>query len=157
MTRPRIRPLLAVVLAGGLLPPAASAETSVSMDVVRAVTTETDETEYQPVETAVPGEPLVYRIRVENSDPIPATSVGLSLPLDGNLAIDPGSVSSGEALDVSFSVDGGDTYSPFDELTVEDGGETRQAQPTDLTHLRVSIAEIAPESVVTVEYDAVVR
>ncbi|MHA7877099.1 hypothetical protein [Roseivivax sp.] len=147
----------ALTLAALAAPSLASAETSVAMEVVRPVATETGETAFEPVETALPGEPLVYRIALSNTDPVPATSVGLSLPLDGNLAIDPASVSAETPLTVRFSADGGASYAPFSELTIEENGETRQAQPTDLTHLQIEIAEIAPESQVAVTYDAVVR
>ncbi|SER86956.1 conserved repeat domain-containing protein [Tranquillimonas rosea] len=150
--------LLAVgSVAGSALAQGATAETTVSMNVVREVVTDAGETEYQPVETAVPGDPLIYRIQLENTDPVPANSVGLSLPLDESLAIDPTSVSAGTSLEVAFSADGGESFAPFEDLTVEVGGETRQAQATDLTHLRVTIDQVEPQSDVTVEYDAVVR
>ena len=92
--------LLAAVIALPIQP--AMAETSVSIEVVREVETEEGERELQPVETAVPGEPLIYRIELENTDPVPATSIGLSLPLDESLAIDPESVSAETDIGVVF-------------------------------------------------------
>ncbi|MEQ8291333.1 MAG: hypothetical protein RIA08_03930 [Roseovarius sp.] len=147
--------LLAAVIALPIQP--AMAETSVSIEVVREVETEEGERELQPVETAVPGEPLIYRIELENTDPVPATSIGLSLPLDESLAIDPETVSSETDIGVVFSADGGENFAEFSELSVEEGGTERQAQPTDLTHMRIEIEEIAAESTIAVEYDAVVR
>lgn len=135
----------------------AQAETTVSIDVVREVDSAEGDSELQPVETAVPGEPLIYRIRLENTDPVPATSVGLSLPLDDSLAIDPQSVSAETDIGVTFSVDGGESFDAFETLSVEDGGTTRQAQATDLTHMRIEIAEVGAESTIAVSYDAVVR
>jgi len=147
--------LLAAAIALQIQP--AMAETSVSIEVVREVETAEGDRELQPVETAVPGEPLIYRIELENTDPEPATSVGLSLPLDESLAIDPESVSAGTDIGVVFSADGGESFAEFSELSVEEGGTERQAQATDLTHMRIEIEEIAAESSVAVEYDAVVR
>lgn len=149
----------AVLLAAAIALPIhpAHAQTTVSIDVVRDVETEEGESELQPVETAVPGEPLIYRIVLENSDPVPATSIGLSLPLDESLAIDPESVSTDADFGVVFSADGGESYAAFSELSVEEGGTERAAQATDLTHMRIEIEEIAAESSVSVAYDAVVR
>lgn len=147
--------LLAAAIALPIQP--AMAETSVSIEVVREVETAEGERELQPVETAVPGEPLIYRIALENTDPVPATSVGLALPLDESLAIDPESVSAGTEIDVAFSADDGETFAAFSELSVDENGAERQAQPTDLTHMRIEIEEIAAESEIAVEYDAVVR
>lgn len=135
----------------------AKAETSVSIEVVREVETAEGKPELQPVETAVPGEPLIYRIELENTDPVPATSIGLSLPLDDSLVIDPESVVAGSDAGVVFSTDGGQSFDVFENLSVEENGETRQAQATDLTHMRIEIEEIAAESSIAVQYDAVVR
>ena len=83
--------------------------------------------------------------------------MGLSLPLDDSLAIDPQSVSAETDIGVTFSVDGGESFEAFETLSVEDGGTTRQAQATDLTHMRIEIAEVGAESTIAVSYDAVVR
>lgn len=151
-----ISALLAFAIAGS-----AGAETTVSMDVLHEVeVTQADgttKTKLEPIETAIPGEILIYRITLKNTDPVPATSVGLTLPVDANLLIDPASLSGTDDFDVLFSVDGGTTFGQFENLTVVENGARRSATPADLTHVSIGIEEISAQSETSIKYSAVIE
>jgi uncharacterized repeat protein (TIGR01451 family) len=139
-------------------PAVAQAQTSVSMEILRcveAVMASGEITrECAPIQTAVPGEPLVYRVSVANSDTAPSLNVGMQMPLDSNLVIEPDTITSADDFDILFSVDAGATFAAFGDLKVVENGEERQAQASDLTTMKIGISEIPGETTTVVEYTA---
>lgn len=150
--------MLRILIAAALLcATSAAAETTAMLEVLRKTeVTQEDGTKnirYAPVSAAVPGETLTYRITLENSDTQPATDVGMNLPVNANLTIDPFSISGPEGLEARFSVDG-EAFLRFSELEVEEDGEARPAEARDITHMKIGLSEIPAETSVSVEYDA---
>ena len=86
-------------------------------------------------ELVVPGETVFYTITFRNVSDEPADNVVITNPIAANLMYVEGSAF-GPGMDIEFSVDGGATFAPANELTVEDDGEVRDAQSGDFTHVR---------------------
>ena len=156
-----IRTLLSASVAMAIAMPA-TAETSVQMEVLRKVEIvnvedEVIETTYEQVSTVTPGENLIYRISLSNTDPVPATAVSMKFPVDSHVQIDPASVTYGSDFQALFSVDGGENFGDFARLQIEENGDLRAATPDDITHMTVAIVEIPASTTMRVEYNAIVE
>lgn len=151
--------LAAVLTAAAALP--AFAETTVHLEVFdrQEIISDTGETEivYAPIETTVPGDQVTYRITLANTDEIPATAIGMTLPVDPHILIDPASITGAADLEALFSVDGGLNFSEFSELTVETADGPRPATPDDLTHFRIGLQEVPGNAEISIEYAASVE
>jgi uncharacterized repeat protein (TIGR01451 family) len=88
-----------------------------------------------PAATVVPGDAVVYTITFTNTSDETAENIVITNPLAGELTYVEGSAF-GPGTTIEFSVDGGVTYAPADELTVTEDGEVRSARPQDFTHIR---------------------
>ena len=86
-------------------------------------------------ESVTPGETVFYTITFKNIGDESADKVVITNPIADSLVYVDGSAF-GPGTDIEFSVDGGKTYGKPDELTVEEGGETRAAENKDFTHVR---------------------
>lgn len=150
----------AVAIAIALFSTPALAETTVKLEVLRAqeVTSDTGvvQTVLEQVTSALPGDALIYRITLDNTANDPATAVGLTLPIDPALSIDPSSLTSEGALTATFSADGGKSFDLFENLSVIEEGSQRPATPDDLTHLRVGLAEIPAKTAYEIRYSVIV-
>ena len=93
------------------------------------------ETSLVPAETVVPGESVVYTITFRNISEEPADNVVITNPIADSLTYVEGSAF-GPGTEIQFSVDGGQTFAPRDELTVSEGGAVRAASAQDFTHIR---------------------
>lgn len=93
------------------------------------------ETRLVPAELVVPGESVFYTITFTNVSEEPADNVVITNPIAEDLMYVDGSAF-GPGMDILFSVDGGVTFAPADELTVTEDGETRDATAGDFTHVR---------------------
>ena len=101
----------------------------------------------------VPGDRLIYTIRYHNDGALPATNYVMTDPLPSAVVLAPDSATGSEV-----SVDGGTTWGPLASLKVSDGqGGLRAALASDVTHLRWTIAQIAPGGAGQVEFHAIVR
>jgi len=151
---------LIIAMALGASALTAAAETTASLDVLRKVEVVGEDgvatTEYRPVSTAVPGEILTYRIVLDNPDPDPAEAIGMTIPVDPNLRIDPFSITGPDGVATRFSVDG-INFSSFEDLWVEKEGERVPAEAGDITHLKIALTEIPAKSIVSIEYSASVE
>ena len=89
-----------------------------------------------PVETAVPGDEIVYTVTFANIGDEPADKVLVTNPIPNEMSFIAGSAF-GPGTEVSYSVDGGETFGLPEELTIEDveQGE-RLAAADDYTHIR---------------------
>jgi len=152
--------ILAALIASAAAMPAL-ADTTVRLEVFdrTEVIADTGETEvvYAPIETAVPGDRVTYRITLTNTDDTPATSVSMTLPVDPSILIEPLSISGGAAIEALFSIDGGEQFASFSELVVETETGLRPATPDDLTHMRIGLEEIPANTEISVEYAASVE
>jgi uncharacterized repeat protein (TIGR01451 family) len=102
------------------------------------------ETRLVPVSSAMPGEILTFTISYRNDGDEEAGDNVLTNPVPEHMVYE-GESARGEGTEMTFSVDGGQTYGAADSLTVtgEDGRE-RQAMPSDYTHIRWQLVEPVP-------------
>lgn len=101
----------------------------------------------------VPGDRLVFGTTYRNVSGKPVKDFVVTNPLPAGVMLAP---EGAEAQTVS--VDGGKTWGRLVALTVADGnGGRRSASAADVTHLRWTLAEIAPGASGSLTYDAIVR
>lgn len=94
------------------------------------------ETALVPVETALPGDEVVYTVSFRNVGAQAAENIQITNPIPAEMryvadtAFAPG-------LEVTYSIDGGASYAPADALVVADEyGGTRVATAEEYTHIR---------------------
>ncbi len=95
-------------------------------------------TELVAAETVVPGERVIYTTSFRNTGTEPADNVVITNPISENLLYVEGSAF-GPGLELEFSVDGGQSFSGAESLTVVDDAGERAATPEDYTHIRWSM------------------
>lgn len=112
-----------------------------------------DQTQLQAPTKVLPGDKLIFQTNYKNGGNQPATQFVVTNPV-------PAAVSwTGEASPGAVeSVDGGKSYAPFNQLKVKGAdGALRPAQPADVTHIRWTLASIAPGASGLVKYRGMVR
>lgn len=122
--------------------------------VVTSVDAEGKETT-QMVEpsTIVPGDRLVFGTDYANTGAEPVKNFVVTNPLPAPVRLAPDA-----DADLIVSVDGGETWGTLASLSVtSDGGSARSAQHSDVTHVRWTLAEIAPGESGRLEYPAIIR
>jgi uncharacterized repeat protein (TIGR01451 family) len=101
----------------------------------------------------VPGDQLVFSTTYRNTGNLPAKDFVVTNPLPTSVMLAP---EGAEAHTVS--VDGGKAWGKLSGLTASDGqGGKRPATASDVTHLRWTLAEIAPGASGKLTYHAIVR
>lgn len=106
-----------------------------------------------PATKVVPGGEVVYEITFRNNGSQAATDVNIDNPLPRQLVY-----AGADSEPTAVSVDGGSSYGPLATLTVRGPeGATRPARPSDVTHLRWTIATLAPGAKGDVMFRAVVK
>lgn len=101
----------------------------------------------------LPGDKLVFSTSYRNGGAAAVDHFVVTNPLPKGVAFQ----SDGSA-NAEVSVDGGKTWGALAGLKVADGkGGTRAAQAGDVTHVRWTVATIAPGGTGAVSYHAVVR
>lgn len=92
-----------------------------------------------PADTVLPGDTLVLTTRYSNIGEVDADNVVITNPVPGQLVYLEGSAR-GEGTDITFSVDGGQSYDVPERLVViGENGRERPAQPADYTHIRWTV------------------
>ena len=86
-------------------------------------------------DTVVPGDVVIYTTTVENISDESAVNVVVNNPVPEHLSYVAGSAFA-PGMVIEFSIDGGATYAPAEELTVDEDGQTRAATADDFTHIR---------------------
>lgn len=87
-----------------------------------------------PVETAVPGDEIIYTTTFENIINKPAGNIAITNPVPNDTTF---RRADGANTDINFSVDGGKQYASADKLSVKtQQGNNRAAVPADYTHVR---------------------
>jgi hypothetical protein len=125
---------------------------------VKAVVTSVDDagnstTELVEPGTIVPGDRLVFGTDYANTGVEPVKNFVVTNPLPGPVRL---ASDADESLVVS--VDGGTSWGTLASLTVTlEDGSSRSAQHTDVTHVRWTLAEIAPGESGRLEYPAIIR
>jgi uncharacterized repeat protein (TIGR01451 family) len=113
------------------------------------------------VKQAAPGQMIQYTLTCRNTGNQPATAVKVTDPIPREVIYQVGSAF-GAGSEITFSVDGGETYKKTALLSYKikhaDGGtEERLATPDEYTHIQWQIAAIPAGSAVTVGFRATVR
>lgn len=101
----------------------------------------------------VPGDKLLFSTAYRNAGAAPVEHFVVTNPLPSAVTLAPESAAS-----LEVSIDGGKTWGSLAKMTVADGkGGRRGAQATDVTHVRWTLATIAPGASGAVQYHAIVR
>lgn len=104
-----------------------------------------------PPEGVVPGDRLLFSTSYANRGGEVAENFVVTNPL-------PTAVRLAEDGDFDVSIDGGKTYARLSDLSVNDGElGPRAAEPRDVTHIRWTLASLAPGADGTLSYYAIVR
>ena len=144
---------VALALAFCAVPAAAQQVTLVSDVKVVTEVVENGQSHEALVEptTVVPGDKLRFTTHFSNPTKQAATDLNIVNPLSKAVQLT-------DAGDFLVSVDGGTTFGPLAELTVTGAdGKPRQAQLSDVTHLRWSKTRIEPGESGEAHFLAVVR
>ena len=112
-----------------------------------------EQVELQKPTKVLPGDRLIFQTDYRNGGAQPATQFVVTNPIPAAVAwtgeASPGAVE---------SVDGGKSYAPFNQLKVKGAdGALHPAQPADVTHIRWTLASIAPGASGLVKYRGMVR
>jgi len=92
-----------------------------------------------PADTVLPGDTVILTTRYSNVGDEAADKVVITNPVPEQLVYVGGSAK-GEGTDITFSVNGGQTYEVPERLTVVgEDGRARPAQPADYTHIRWTV------------------
>ena len=101
----------------------------------------------------VPGNRLLFSTSYRNQGASPVQNFVVTNPVPAGIAVSPAS-----AAELIVSVDGGKVWGKLAALTVKDAkGVAHPAQATDITHVRWTLATIAPGAGGAVSYHAIVR
>jgi uncharacterized repeat protein (TIGR01451 family) len=101
----------------------------------------------------VPGDHLLFTTRYQNEGAQAVTNFVVTNPLPSAVVLTPEA-----AAGTEVSVDGGKTWGMLSTLKVSGGKDgVRAAVAGDVTHVRWTIAQIAPGTTGQVEYHAIVR
>lgn len=161
---------LLMSLAAAGFPIAAGAQQAAPQDdgIALAVTVWEEETvtnakgepETRRIEAAsiVPGDIVIYRVTYTNQGAQAAENVIITNPIPEHMVYQDGSAA-GENAQITFSVNGGQSYGEPGTLTVPgETGAPRRAQAGDYTHIRWQISRpIPPNSQGFVEYRALLE
>lgn len=105
------------------------------------ITTDADGNQVQRLvpaenEKIVPGDEVIFTVTFTNISGESTDNVTITNPVPDHMRYVAGTAF-GPGTDISFSVDGGQTYAVADELTMPDAVTgTRPATPDDYTHIR---------------------
>ena len=101
----------------------------------------------------VPGNKLLFSTSYRNDGTAPVQNFVVTNPVPEGIA-----VAAPDAANLTVSVDGGKTWGKLAALTVKDAkGVARPAQSADVTHVRWTLATIAPGTGGAVAYHAIVK
>lgn len=158
--------LLDILLMAVLSPSVAMADPNIQLDmkVARQVVVEEEGKQvshWVDAQDVEPGQTLKYTVRYINNGDEPATEVKIENPIP-ELTVYVSDSASGDGSTIVFSADGGETWSPPDEVTYEVavfGGGTarRKAGPDRFTNIRWLIDQIPPGSQGEVSFEVRVQ
>jgi uncharacterized repeat protein (TIGR01451 family) len=108
------------------------------------------------VDTAVPGDEIIYTTTFENISTKPASNIVITNPIPNDTTY---MSASGVNTEITFSIDGNNQYATPDKLIVTTKeGDTRLAVPSDYSHLRwVYTGELGVGKTSQVSFRAVIK
>jgi uncharacterized repeat protein (TIGR01451 family) len=115
-------------------------------------------TDLVPVQTAIPGDEVVYTVTFTNVGDGAADNIQITNPIPTQMRYVQGSAF-GPGTVVVYSTDGGATYAQAEQLkVVDENGNERQASADDYTHIRWALnAPLAAGDQGFARFRAVVR
>ena len=128
------------------------------IEIIEANPDGTETVILKPASRVVPGTEVIYTITARNTGSEPADHVVVTNPVPPHTHYVDGSAA-GANTDITFSVDGGQTWGRAETLTVPDvNGKPRKAVADDYTHVRWTLkSSLAPDERAPVWYRARVR
>jgi uncharacterized repeat protein (TIGR01451 family) len=132
--------------------------TTAEIEVIEVNPDGTESVRRKAATRVVPGTEVIYTITAKNAGDEPADKVVVTNPVPAQTRYVEGSAT-GANTDVTFSVDGGNTWGQAESLTVADAnGEPRAATADDYTHVRWTLkSSLAPSQQQPVWYRAQVK
>jgi uncharacterized repeat protein (TIGR01451 family) len=110
---------------------------------------------FVPATVLSEGQVVYYTLRITNPAPVFAKNVVVTQRIPANTTYVAGSAAAPGA-DVSFSFDGGETFLPLEQLTIDVEGRRQPAPPTKFTHIRWHLRNpLAPGAVALARFRAV--
>ena len=108
------------------------------------------------VDTAVPGDEIIYTITFENISTKPASNIVITNPIPNDTTY---ISATGVNTEITFSIDGNNQYATPDKLIVTTKeGVTRLAVPSDYSHMRwVYTGELGVDKTSQVSFRAVIK
>ena len=104
-------------------------------------------------DTIVPGDKLIFGTDYINNSPQTVTNFVVTNPVPSAVRLAPTA-----PADLTVSVDGGMRWGELAALSVEQAdGTSRPAQHADVTHIRWTLASVAPGEKGRLEYPAIIR
>lgn len=153
--------LLALAFAALCAPSAVAAGLTATQSVERRVEIQTPDGETEiswiTAEKAVPGDVMRYAMHYSNAGKLKAENVVLVMPVPTAMRYVENSATT-DALEVTFSADGGLSFASRGELTVNADGRKVSAESGDITHVRWTFpAGIAAGQSGTVGFEAILN
>jgi len=113
---------------------------------------------FVPATVLTQGQVVFYTLQIRNPTSVPVRDVTVVQRIPNNTTYVAGSAA-GPSADVTFSVDGGQSYWPEKELVVvKPPAEARKATTADYTHIRWQLRNaLAPGAVALARFQAVFR
>lgn len=129
-----------------------------ALQEVAVTTAGKTEKKLQPMEHAVPGQEVVYRITYHNTDAKPAERVVIRNPVPPAMSFKAGSAE-GAGTQTDVSVDGGKQFGALNKLSVKGAdGKPRPATAADVTTVRWTLsAPVAAGAQGVVSYRATLK
>ena len=101
----------------------------------------------------MPGNRLLFSTSYRNESPTPVNNFVVTNPVPAGIA-----VAAEDAAKLTVSIDGGKSWGKLATMSVKDArGVARPAQAGDVTHIRWTLATIAPGASGSVAYHAIVK
>lgn len=151
--------LAASLIIGAAATPLAAQEQAVELKGdVKAVKTVTDangntSTELVAPEIIIPGDRLLFTTSYRNTSDEPAENFVVTNPLPAAVRLAPDA-----DADLTVSVDGGANFAKLASLTITgEDGASRPADHADVTHIRWTLASVAPGAAGELQYPAIIR
>ena len=146
---------------------AAQPEIVLDLAVARKKTTVTvegtEQVEWQDLgdsATVAPGDVLRYTINGKNTGGSPANNLAVTQPIPDSMSYKLNSATSDNNADITYSVDGGETFvaKPTIKITSEDGTVQERPAPAEAyTHVRWNFPTVTPELGATAMYEVQVQ
>ena len=148
----------AIALATAALPASAlTAQQSVEREVVVQNPDGTQTVVREPASEVAPGDQVVYRVDFTNDTSEAASDIVLTQPVPAEVLYVEGSADT-PGMEVSVSVDGGESFGPRGAVTVVRDGEPVRADASDITHIRWTlVGELAPSETGAIAYKGVLK